>query len=173
MPERIKWLLVAEAPPRDESRFIYFTNVREQDSLFIETMHALYQDIYPKLFLAEKRNIKGIREMKHAFLIRFMEDGFFLIDAVDRPIKENENNEEVVRTAAPELAEKILNILDDATNIILIKSSVYAIKRELERLGVENIVNHCMIPFPGSGHQTRYRLLLRETLERSGWEPPI
>jgi len=37
-PEKIVYLLVAETPPRlDSNRFFYFEDVRNQDSLFLET----------------------------------------------------------------------------------------------------------------------------------------
>ena len=58
-PETIKYLFVAETPPKTNSeRFFYFENVMEQDSLFLETMKVLYPD------LIENREIKEIRKNK-------------------------------------------------------------------------------------------------------------
>ena len=42
-PENIRYLLIAEAPPKaDSKRFFYFEDVTEKDSLFLETMKCLY-----------------------------------------------------------------------------------------------------------------------------------
>jgi hypothetical protein len=46
-PQSIKFLFVAEAPPKKESgRFFYFENVSDKDSLFLEMMKVLYPKHY-------------------------------------------------------------------------------------------------------------------------------
>ncbi len=68
MPQRI-----AEAPPKSgASRFFYFLNVLNQDSLFLETIKALYSDEVKTL------NVKVLRGKKAYFLEKFKNDGIFL-----------------------------------------------------------------------------------------------
>ncbi len=61
-PKQIKYLLIAETPPKlDSDRFFYFENVDRQDSLFLETMKLLYLD------RAENIDTKTIRKNKKTF----------------------------------------------------------------------------------------------------------
>lgn len=163
-PSDIRWLLVAEAPPCDELRFFYYTDVGDHDSLFIETMDVILGNRYPDLFRGEKRNTGEIRSRKQELLELFSREGFYLIDAVDRPITREEDNFKVVAARVPELAEKIDGLVSDRTKIVLIKASVYAIKGDLESKGVRGIINEEMIPFPGSGQQKEFRKRFRHLL---------
>ncbi len=163
-PSDIRWLLVAEAPPCDESRFFYYTDVGDHDSLFIETMDAIFGDRYPDLFRGKKRETGEIRVRKQEFLELFSREGFYLIDAVDRPITKGENNLKVVAAGVSELAEKIGDLVSEKTKIVLIKASVYAIKGDLESRGVRGIINEEMIPFPGSGQQKEFRKRIHHLL---------
>jgi len=64
-PEIIKFLLIAEAPPKiGSNRFFYFEDVNEKDSLFIETMKVIYPD-------EDYSNTKNIRSRKKEFLEKF------------------------------------------------------------------------------------------------------
>jgi len=79
-PNKIKYLLIAETPPKSGSdRFFYFENVEKQDSLFLETMKLLY----PRE--TELLKPKEIRKRKKEFLEKFKNDGFYLIDSLDQP----------------------------------------------------------------------------------------
>ncbi|MBG47234.1 MAG: hypothetical protein CML05_02975 [Pseudozobellia sp.] len=61
-PEKIRFLLVAETPPKsDSNRFFYFENVDKQDSLFIETMKLLYPN--ETEFVETKKNKTGKKEV--------------------------------------------------------------------------------------------------------------
>ncbi len=78
-PRIIRFLLVAEAPPKLRSkRFFYFEGVRKADSLFLETMRALYPH--------EFSDTRAVRRQKCKFLKKFKNDGFYLIDASDEPM---------------------------------------------------------------------------------------
>ncbi|MHC1709607.1 MAG: hypothetical protein AB9819_04295 [Methanomassiliicoccales archaeon] len=155
---------MAEAPPCDESRFFYYTDVGDHDSLFIETMDVIFGDQYPDLFRGEKRKTNDIRVRKKEFLELFAQEGFYLIDAVDKPITRGEDDFKVVATGVPELAERINGLVSVGTRIVLIKASVYAIKGDLESRGVRGIINEEMIPFPGSGQQKEFRKRFRHLL---------
>jgi hypothetical protein len=83
-PKEIKYLLVAETPPKtDSDRFFYFEKVDKQDSLFLETMKILYPN---ETQFAET---KTIRKREKEFLEKFMDDGFYLIDSLDKPFEKN------------------------------------------------------------------------------------
>jgi len=169
-PSDIRWLLVAEAPPSDESRFFYYTDVSDHDSLFIETMDVIFGDRYPDLFRGEKRKTSEIRVRKQEFLELFSREGFYLIDAVDRPITGEQDNFKMVAAGVPELTERINGLVSVGTRIVLIKSSVYAIKGDQESRGVRGIINEEMIPFPGSGQQKEFRKRFRHLLLKYGYK---
>lgn len=169
-PSDIRWLLVAEAPPCDESRFFYFADVSDHDSLYIETMDVIFGDRYPDLFRGEKRKTSDIRVRKKEFLEQFTREGFYLIDAVDRPITKGEDNLKVVAAGVPELAKKIDGLVSSRTRIVLIKASVYSIKGHLESRGVRGIINDEMVPFPGSGQQNKFRERFHHLLLKYGYK---
>lgn len=83
-PELIRYLIIAETPPKTESkRFFYFEDVQNQDSLFIEMIKCLYHIDTRDL------NAKSIRAKKADFLRKFQGDGFYLIDSLDSPFEKN------------------------------------------------------------------------------------
>jgi hypothetical protein len=158
-PDKIRWLLVAEAPPEALDRFFYFEDVRDKDCLFIETMHALYCTDYPDIFLGEKQDIPKLRRNKAKFLKRFKQDGFYLIDALDHPIPQaasDRESREMIKKNYPHLLDKIKSLVSPETKVILIKSSVYDIRERLRMDGI-NVVNNEKLEFPCPGHQKIYR----------------
>ena len=81
LPKKIKYLLVAEAPPDSLERFFYFEDVKQHDYLFLGVAQAMYPDLKDK-FLTSKRKM----EIKKLILERFKSEGFFLLDLSDLPI---------------------------------------------------------------------------------------
>ncbi len=162
-PERIKFLLIAEAPPKVESkRFFYFEDVQRGDSLFWETMKVLYPD--------DCSNIKTVRQRKREFLERFQKDGFYLIDATDAPIEDTRpgKKEKQIKKSLPSLIEKVRSLASEDTNIILISSTVYnVVATSLKSKGF-NVINEDMIPFPGSGGQAKFRKKMSALLKKYG-----
>lgn len=149
-PDRIKYLLIAEAPPPIESeRYFYFEWVPTNDSLFLETMKVLYPD--------DCANIPSVRRNKQAFLNRFMNDGHHLIDSVDSPIVNTRYRVAQITAGLPSLKSKINLLVNENTKIVLISRSVYnACFRELKDSNY-NVINTEMIDFPGTGGQKRFR----------------
>ena len=162
-PRVIKYLLVAEAPPMVESKhFFYFEHSQRGDSLFLETMKVLYPDDFS--------DTKNVRSQKPKFLERFKNDGFYLIDATDTPMKDfpPAKKREQIEKSLPSLRNKIRDVASSETKIILISSTVYdATARILKREGF-NIINDCMIDFPGSGGQKKFRDKLSALLRKHG-----
>ncbi len=91
-PKEIKYLVVAETPPKSGSnRFFYFEKVDRQDSLFLETMKLLYPNE------TDLTSTKEVRRRKKEFLNKFMTDGFYLIDSLDEPFEKRYSSTEKVR----------------------------------------------------------------------------
>jgi len=161
-PYHIQYLLVAETPPKkDSKRFFYFEHVHEQDSLFLETMKLLY----PEQTSGVKT--KDIRQNKETFLRRFQADGFFLIDSLDEPFEKSYSTKQktkLVREGQSKLLEKILILVSDGTKVILIAAPVYYANCQfLVDNGIQ-VMNTESIDFPGSGGQKKFREKMGSTL---------
>ncbi len=163
-PDKIKYILIAEAPPREGSgRFFYFESVPTGDSLFLETMKVLYPNDYS--------DAKSVRLRKREFLHRFKRDGFYLIDSTDSPMEDPRpsRKRQQVRRSLPSLVEKLAELISEDTKIILISKPVYDVCADVLRLQGFNIVNDEMIDFPGSSGQAKYRVKLGRLLNKCGW----
>lgn len=158
-PNEIKILFVAEAPPKESSdRFFYFEEVKEGDSLFIETMKVLYPN--------EFTTTKMVRLQKKKFLEKFKDDGYYLIDSTDTPMEQNSRSykKRKIREALPTLKTKICELANAETKIILISNPVY--EECFTPLKAEgfNIINIEMIDFPGSGGQINFRTKIQKLI---------
>jgi len=162
IPSNIKFLLVAEAPPPENSRrFFYFENVSMGDSLFLELMKVLYH--------SDSLKPQDVRRQKRRFLQRFRDDGFYLIDSSDTPIIESTQKRHHIERALPSLRRKLLELAPDDVKIILISKNVYEVCAEKLKTEGFNIINDEMIDFPGSGGQERFRRKLGRLLRNHGW----
>jgi len=169
-PEIIKFLLIAEAPPKIESeRFFYFEDVQKYDYLFLETMKVLY----PNDSDIKNGNTKNVRRRKREFLAKFKKCGFYLIDASDEPIKDKSKSakRKQIEKFLPSLIANVRSLVPKDTKIILISSTVYEVC--CNRLKAEgfNVINECAIPFPISW-QKEFRRKLFTLLKRYGWRAP-
>jgi hypothetical protein len=163
-PEKIKFLLVAEAPPKEGSgRFFYFENVSDKDSLFLETMKVLYPSEYT--------DTKMVRLHKRRFLEKFQADGFYLIDATHTPMRDSSpsRKRQQIRESLPSLRSKLTQLATDGVGIILISATVYEVCSNV--LGNEgfNILNEELIDFPGSRWQRKFREKFGSLLIKNGW----
>ena len=160
-PEIIKFLLMAEAPPRE--RFFYCQDVKDHDHLFLETMKVLY----PNDCL-----VGSVRQQKHKFLERFKDNEFYLIDASDTPMKDTHpaQKRKQIKRSLHILVEKVRGLISKDTKIILISSTVYKVC--CDRLKAEgfNIINECVIPFSAYGWQEKFRGKLSALLIKHGWK---
>jgi hypothetical protein len=78
-PDKIKFLLVAESPPMNPESYFYFENMTKNDGFYLEIINTLY--------CRERLAPKFLRENKQLFLNCFKRDGFYLIDACEKPIE--------------------------------------------------------------------------------------
>jgi len=161
-PKVIKFLLIAEAPPKVESkRFFYFEDVQKYDGLFLETMKLLYPDDSD----IKIGNTKSIRRRKREFLERFEKEGFYLIDASNEPIKDKSKSvkRKQIEKSLPSLIEKVKSLVSDDTKIILISATVYEVCCNRLKSEGFNVINECAIPFP-IGWQKEFREKLSKLL---------
>lgn len=162
-PYIIRYLLIAESPPNDPARFFYFKNVKTQDSLYIETMRAIY-------YLDDK-NAEYFRKHKEPFLHKFMLDGFYLIDTVDEPLGGLSKQKKIkcISNNLVPLKDKLGKLVTKETKIILISAAVHEALYEELTCSDYDLINESMINFPGSGNQLIFREKIRKVLRINGW----
>lgn len=143
-PEKVKYLLIAEAPPDNVERFFYYESVSKHDYLFLGVIGVLYPEIKNE-YLANKRD-KGI---KRKALVKLKDDGFYLLDLFEMPLSCSGGN---YTNQVESLTKRIDEVIEEDTVIILIKVTVYdaVFSALIERY--ENVVNE-RIPFPAQGGQ--------------------
>ena len=159
-PDIIKYLLIAQAPPDSIERFFYYTNVPKHDYLFLGITGVLY----PKLkreFLISRRNA----DLKNSILLKFKEEGFYLIDLSELPITYLTTN---LEEQLPKLAEKIKELVHDDTKIILIKSDVYKLAFSYLNNSFKNGID-VKNPFPSNGHYKDFGLMFSKALDIAGY----
>lgn len=161
-PDNIKYLLIAEAPPKlGSDRFFYFEDVKVQDSLFLETMKVLYP--------SETRDIeiKEIRKNKSELLNKFKTGGFYLIDALDKPFEEKYSSSKkvkLIKAGQIILLSKIKTLVNKDTKVILISAPVFNANYIYLRSNDVNIIQNELVDFPGSGGQKRFREIMKKLI---------
>lgn len=134
-PDRIRLLLIAEAPPTDLDRYFYFHEVNAHDSLFRNVARSLL-------------GVEPTRENKSELLAQLQQHGVFLIDLKPDPVDSTPLNSYV-----PELVYRVQRLSPE--RIVLIKATVYDVAYPaLAAAGLP--VSSVRIPFPGSGQQTNF-----------------
>jgi len=157
-PTEIKVVIVAEAPPESLERFFYFENVKIADFLFL----GISEVLYPKEkanYLFNKRNPL----IKEQILKQFKSDGYYLLDLFELPITLNKDNNLV---AVKKLSDKIENLCDINSPIILVKTNVYDIAYSSLKLKF-NVINK-RIDFPSCGNQLKFYNKFAEALKQIG-----
>lgn len=156
-PDEIKYLLIAEAPPDSVDRFFYYDKVRQHDYLFLGVVQALYPDLKKK-FLASGRS----SSVKNFILLKLKTDGFYLLDLSELPLSLMKGS---LYSQLPHLVEKIDQVANKQTFVILIKATVFDTAfLYLHQEGFVNVVN-VRIPFPGQGGQKLFQAKFIEALE--------
>ena len=162
-PDKIKFLLVAESPPINPNSYFYFEDMTKNDGFYLEIMNALYCN--------ERFEPNFLRENKRTFLNCFKRDGFYLIDACEKPIELSHVSykKKKIQESLPDLKKRLSYLICPDTKIILIVASVYdACIQELKSKGY-CVINEQSIPFPGFGNQNKFRKRLIPLLQKHGW----
>lgn len=173
MPHPLRLVFLAEAPPALRfSRFFYYPNLTEGDSLFLEMMKVLYPDDvgFSGATFLPGYSAKAIRLNKAELLTRFQRDGFFLMDASEMPMPEEATALEkatLMRASLPTVFERLKQFAPcKETPIVIIGAVTFAVCASPLRLDGRNIVNSAMIKHPARGGQIFFRSELRTALER-------
>lgn len=152
-PEHIKLIFIAEAPPCAEDRFFYFEDILSGDSLFLHIIRAVFPDL-------EDWETKQIRARKEELLYRFMDSGYFLEDSVSHSIPKGttaKGKELAVKDGQEDLIKR-LERYKRTSKFVLLSAIAFRVNYEpLKKLGF-NILNDFMLPFPGSGQQTKFKI---------------
>ena len=155
-PKKIKYLLIAEAPPNNLNRFFYYESVVNHDYLFLGVTQSLYPEL-KDLYIENNRNSK----IKKLILKKLQQDGFYLLDLSQVPLSVLETS---LSSQISFLNKSIKKVIDEETKIILIKANVYDIAFETLNINFKNVVN-CRIPFPGQGWQKEFQIKFRKALD--------
>jgi len=163
-PAAIKCLLIAESPPDINSeRFFYFEKYFSRgDSLFMETMKALFPD----------NALTGgdYKRRKEEYLTKFMNAGLYLEDASSIPFPKGSSKpfkRKKLQGQLPTLKEKLLTLIDHSIPIILISDTVFEICYDSLKKEGYNILNDKVIFFPIS-FQPQYRSALKANVDKAG-----
>jgi hypothetical protein len=150
--------MVAEAPPPEASRYLYFEGVSKHDSLWLETMKMLYRDEFGVTRL-ERRH-------KPSWLGRFRDDGCFLIDAVKAPVSGSERAiRQAIHARLDEVIAEIRELQPDG--VLVVKQIVWEALGSSLMTARLPVLNEGPLMFPGSSQQSRFhaeveRLGIRE-----------
>jgi len=171
-PEVIRVLFIAEAPPAFRfNRLFYFEDLKGGDTLFLETMKTLYGRTVG--FTAEAfepgNSAEGIRKRKSELLVRFMREGYFLIDASEDPMPDGASSSQklsLLRASVPRLLVRLKEFaVCRSTAIVLIGAVTYsACAPPLLRAGFR-VINDGIIDHPARGGQPRFREKLHRALQ--------
>lgn len=157
-PSHIKVLLIAESPPPEpevqSSRQFYYTDrIRKDDRLFVNTIRALYPET---LEISEAQ----LEETKEEWLQRFKDNGWYMIEALEDS-QEHEvtkkQRQERIHAVLPRLLERVKELAEPGTKIILIKSNVFDVAAEPLKQAGYNVLNTELVDYPGRFNQRAYR----------------
>lgn len=166
-PGRIKVLLVAESPPpapgvQSSRQFYYTDRLRKDDRLFVNTIKALYDE-------AAGQTEGEIEPHKEAWLQRFKQDGYYMIEALETSQAHEvtkRDRQDKIAAALPRLIERVKDLADKETKIILIKSNVFEIAAEPLRAAGFTVLNSELVDYPGHYNQRDYREKLSKLLKK-------
>jgi len=157
-PANIKFLLIAESPPpaaeiQSSRQFYYTDRIRKDDRLFVNTIRALY----PETLETPEKELEATKEQ---LLRRFMNDGFYMIEALESS-QEHEvtkkQRQARIGDSLPRLLERVSQLATKDTKIILIKSNVFDVAAEPLRQAGFTVLNTELVDYPGRFNQRDYR----------------
>ncbi len=143
-PDKVRVLLVAEAPPAADDRYFYFEDVASHDWLFKGVVEVLL-------------GRKPARSEKRACLRKLQEMGIFLIDLKLDPVDASP-----LQACVPDLLARCWALAPE--RIILIKATVFDAAYAPLRCAGLPVVNK-RIYFPSSGRQGEFRRQFAEALK--------
>ena len=168
LPEQINYLLIAESGPPSaampSSRHFYRSDrVRKDDRLFTNTIRALY----PETTETPEAELEANKEH---WLRRFQSDGWYMIESLETSLEHEVTKKErqaLIAEHLPRLIERVKELAEKNTKIILIKSNVYVITAEPLRQAGFTVLNTELLDYPGRFNQRAYREKLAKMIASS------
>lgn len=157
-PEQVKVLLITESPPPpaavESSRHFYRTDkIRKDDRLFVNTIKALFP-------AAANLTETEIEAQKEEWLQKFADQGWYMIEALEESqeheVTKRDRQAKIAQTL-PRLLERVKEVAQRRTKIILIKSNVFEVAAEPLREAGFTVLNHALVDYPGRYNQHAYR----------------
>jgi hypothetical protein len=167
-PQHIKFLLIAESPPpppdiQSSRQFYYTDRIRRDDRLFTNTIRALYPQT------AELKEV-DLEQDKEKWLNRLKTDGWYMIEALEESQQHKVtkgDRQAKIAQALPSLLERVKQLAQQDTKIILIKSNVFDVAAgPLVQAGYD-VLNTELVDYPGHFNQKAYREKLRKLSRQS------
>jgi hypothetical protein len=157
-PAHIKGLLIAESPPpaphvQSSRQFYYTDRIRKDDRLFTNTIRALFTE-------AAQMTEAELEESKELWLNKFKDAGYYMIEALEESqVHEvtKAQRQALIRESVPRLIERVKELADQDTKIILIKSNVFEAAAGPLRQAGFNVLNTELVDYPGHFNQRAYR----------------
>jgi hypothetical protein len=165
LPDATKVLFIAESPPPEPAiqssrQFYYADRIRKDDRLYVNTIKAIYPGAVD---LTEAE----LEQDKEKWLRKFQADGFYMIEALEESqIHEvtKKQRQELIKDSLPRLLERVGQLTNGHTKIILIKSNVFDVAAEPLRAAGYDVLNTELVDYPGHFNQKAYRQKLAKLL---------
>jgi hypothetical protein len=119
----------------------------------VNTIKAIYSE-------AADMTERELEEEKERWLWRFQTDGYYMIEALEES-QEHEvtkkQRQERIRQELPRLLERVGELAESNTKIILIKSNVFEVAAGTLRDAGFTVLNTELVDYPGQFNQRAYR----------------
>jgi hypothetical protein len=137
--------------------------------LFLQTIRVLYTD-------AAASAAPALRAAKPALLRAFQRDGFFLVDACEKPMPRGASaavKRRRISNDLPSLRARLSQLRAWRIPLVLIAATVHdAAAGELAAAGY-NVVNIDAIAFPSYRWAKQFRAPLDRAIRAAGWRPRL
>lgn len=158
-PARLRILLIGESPPdpgAGERRFFYSPTLK-MDNLYRGVAEAVY---------GERSDVNLMD--KPAVLERLMEDGFWLIDAVQEPVNKLSSaaRARAIKAAVPDLVDRCRELAPEK-GVIICHGKVYAATASALREAGVLVLDDQPLPFPLGNWRAKFVAGFRNALDRA------
>jgi hypothetical protein len=173
LPKQLRVLFIAEAPPAFKvNRLFYFSELTNGDTLFLEMMKVLYSHEvgYIQGNFRPGASAKQMRQQKPELLRKFQNDGYYLMDAYEKPMPDGADTAaktRLMRSTLPVLLTRVRQLVgQNNVPIALIGGITYSVCAEALRQDGRNVLNDAMINHPARGGQILFRSKLETMLSK-------
>ncbi|MEK7153015.1 MAG: hypothetical protein AAB834_03645, partial [Patescibacteria group bacterium] len=112
-----------------------------------------------------------LEEEKEQWLRKFQADGWYMIEALEKSLPHKVTKSErraLIKENLPRLIERVKEVANQDTKLILIKSNVFDVAAEPLRTAGFMVLNTELVDYPGRFNQRDYREKLSQLAARIG-----